>query len=166
MMVIKRAIQVSDLAATFVVGALPSLGYASEQAASLPGVNHVGKAKQHWLLQCQGCHRSDASGTPGTTPAMNGISGQCFTVPGGREYLIRVPGVATAPWNDDALANLMNWTLCTFDRNHMPEDFVPYTAGEVAALRKDVLRTNAENVRAALAADFKQGGEGPLLPER
>jgi hypothetical protein len=77
-------------------------------------------------------------------------------VPGGREYLARVPGVATAPVADAELAELLNWILWRFDGAHLSPAFKPFTAEEVAALRRRPLRTEAAQVRAALV--------GKILP--
>ena len=52
-------------------------------------------------------------------------------VPGGREYLIRVPGVATSPLSDADLAEVMNWMLWRFDKEHLPANFRPFTAAEI-----------------------------------
>ncbi|MEO0498771.1 MAG: cytochrome C [Pseudomonadota bacterium] len=131
--------------------------------ASLPGVGHIGKARQDWILQCQGCHRADASGTADTTPAMNGVIGSFLKVPGGREFLVQVPGVSTAPLTDKALASLVNWTLWTFDKENIPADFEPYTASEVGELRKTPLRVDTDKRRAELIALIEQledGGAG------
>jgi hypothetical protein len=137
------------LAAAMIVSAL-ALSTSSSASGDLAGVSHVGKARQNWILQCQGCHRADASGTAETTPAMNGMLAKFLWVEGGREYLIRVPGVSTAPLSDKALASLMNWTLWTFDAEHLPEDFKPYDAKEVGSLRRKPLRLNTDEKRAAL----------------
>ena len=73
------------------------------------------RARQNWILSCQGCHRSDATGTPQTTPNMAGFVAKFLQVPGGREYLVRVPGVATAALADGELAEVLNWSLARFD---------------------------------------------------
>src|SRR5262249_48882191 len=57
-----------------------------------------------YALNCQGCHRADGIGTPGSVPPLAGSVARFLTVPGGREYLVRVPGVAQAPLDDAALA--------------------------------------------------------------
>ena len=57
-----------------------------------------------YALNCQGCHRADGTGTPGSVPPLAGSVGKFLRVPGGREYLGRVPGVAQAPLDDAALA--------------------------------------------------------------
>lgn len=137
-------------------------GWSAATPAEIAGVSNPARARQHWILQCQGCHRPDASGTPATTPAMAGIIGKFLSVPGGREYLAQVPGVATAALSDADLAEVLNWTLARFDPAHVPADFRPYTAAEMAALRKNVLRVEAARVRARLAAGFASDGNHAL----
>ena len=92
-----------------------------------------------YTLNCQGCHRADGTGTPGTVPALAGSVAKFLKVPGGREYLCRVPGVAQAPLDDAALAAVLNWMLDRFDRADIPADFRPYTPEEVGRLRADPL---------------------------
>ncbi len=110
------------------------------------------------MLSCQGCHRADATGTPQTTPTMAGFVARFLQVPGGREYLVRVPGVATAALSDADLAEVVNWSLVRFDAANVPADFEPYTAAEVArsaALKP--LRAEAMTVRAGMVARFAPG---------
>lgn len=126
---------------------------------AMPGVADPLRARQNWILQCQGCHRADATGTPQTTPTMAGVVGQFLHVPGGREYLGEVPGVATAALSDAALAEVLNWSLLRFDPGHVPDDFTPYTPAEIGRLRKKPLRTEAAAVRADLLARFAETQE-------
>lgn len=135
-------------------------GLAAQGALSETGVSNPALARQNWILKCQGCHRPDATGTAATTPAMAGVVAKFLHVPGGREYLGRVPGVATAPVGDAELADLLNWTLYRFDGAHVPADFKPYTAEEVGKLRRAPLRTEAPVVRAALMAKINALAEG------
>ena len=93
-------------------------------------------AQTMWMLNCQGCHRANGGGTGSAVPAMPGIVARFLRVPGGREYLIRVPGVAASPLPDDSLAILVNWMLEKFDHDNIPEDFSPYTREEVSSFRK------------------------------
>jgi cytochrome c2 len=123
----------------------------------IPGVANPARARQNWMLACQGCHRADATGTPQTTPTMAGVVAQFLHVPGGREYLAQVPGVATAALSDDALAEVLNWSLVRFDPAHVPDDFTPYTPAEVGRLRQRPLRTEAAMVRAGMVARFAPG---------
>jgi len=52
---------------------------------------------------------------------------------------VRVPGVATSGLDDEALANLLNWVLREFSAAELPPTFKPYTADEVARLRREPL---------------------------
>ena len=128
---------------------------AAEPGAPAPaGVSRPELAWQHWVLDCQGCHRADATGSAATAPGLAGQVAKFTRVPGGREYLGRVPGVATAPLSDADLAELLNWLLWRFDEAHLSDRFRPYTAAEVGALRRQPLRTEASQVRAKLVAKF------------
>jgi mono/diheme cytochrome c family protein len=102
-----------------------------------------------YALNCQGCHRADGSGTPGSVPALAGSVGRFLRIPGGREYLVQVPGVAQAPLDDAAIAGVLNWIVERFDRAGAPADFAPYTASEVARLRRQPL-TDVDAVRERL----------------
>lgn len=126
--------------------------------AAMPGVENPARARQHYILQCQGCHRPDATGTPATTPTMANFAARFLSVSGGREYLSRVPGVATAALSDKDLAELLNWTLIRFDPANMPTNFKPYDAAEVARLRRQPLRTEASSVRQQLVAKMERHG--------
>lgn len=110
------------------------------------------RAQTNWILKCQGCHRPDAGGTATTAPALAGAVSQFTTLPGGRAYLGRVPGVTDAALNDAELAELLNWTLQRFDPDNLPPDFRPYTAREIGELRRAPLRTDATATRRGILA--------------
>ena len=124
-----------------------------------PGVPNESLARQHYMLQCQGCHRPDGTGTMATAPPMTGMVARFLQVPGGREYVARVPGVATAALNDRDLAELVNWTLFRFDAANVPQGFQPYTAAEIGALRRRPLRLEAKAERARLMAELDQASK-------
>jgi len=92
-------------------------------------------ARQNYILNCQGCHLPDGSGSRGNVPRMNDFVGYFLHVPGGREFIIRVPGVAHAPISDKELADVVNWLLLHFSKKELPAPFIPYSAQEVGALR-------------------------------
>src|SRR5262249_51219864 len=92
-----------------------ALATASAAWAYTPAVDYA--------LECQGCHRADGAGTPGSVPPLKDAVARFLGVAGGREYLARVPGVAQAPLDDTALAAVLNWMLDHFDRAHVPPDF-------------------------------------------
>ncbi len=127
---------------------------------AIPGVHDAYQARTDYQLKCQGCHRPDGSGDDRSNPPMRSIVARFLSVPGGREFIGRVPGVATVDLPDDRLANLVNWTIFRFDPAHVPPNFRPYTAEEVGRLRKNPLRLERAAMRARLVAGFaKTHGE-------
>ena len=102
-----------------------------------------------YALQCQGCHLADGAGTAGSVPALAGSVARFVRVPGGREYVVRVPGAAQSTLDDAALAALMNWLLPHFDAAHLPADFAPYTAEEIGRARRQPL-VDVDGTRRAL----------------
>jgi cytochrome c553 len=133
------------------------VGMATAQSpgASPAGVMNPQRAWQNWTLNCQGCHRPDGTGSDGTAPSLAGTVSKFLTVPGGREYLGRVPGVATSPLSNEDLANLVNWMFWRFDKEHMPADFLPFTAEEIGRLRARPLRLEASQMRSELLKGAK-----------
>jgi len=107
-----------------------------------------------YMLQCQGCHLADGSGAPDSVPALGGLA-RFLAAPGGRAYLVRVPGAAQSPLDDQRLAAVLNWMLRRFDPEGVPEDFVPFDAEEVARVRRPPL-TDVAGERARL---LEQTGE-------
>jgi hypothetical protein len=120
------------------------------------GVTNPQRAWQNWTLNCQGCHRPDGTGSAGTAPSLAGTVSKFLAVPGGREYLGRVPGVATSALPSTDLAELMNWMFWRFDKEHLPADFVPFTAEEIGRLRSQPLRLEASQMRSDL---LRKAGE-------
>jgi len=143
----------------------PAAAAAAPASAAPVGVENAQRAWQNWTLNCQGCHRFDGSGSDATAPAIAGTVAKFLLAPGGREYLIRVPGVATSPLSDADLAEVMNWMLWRFDKEHLPASFQPYTAAEIAPLRARPLRLEAAQMRSSLLrqaeADALPAGAAP-----
>jgi hypothetical protein len=106
--------------------------------AALPlpaGGEPVSGPELDYLLQCRGCHGASGEGTAGRVPTLVEEPARLLAVPGGRAYLVQVPGVAQAPIDDRALSALLNWMLATLSPRALPPDFVPYQPAEVARLR-------------------------------
>lgn len=93
------------------------------------------RAHVNYMLHCQGCHLPQTEGFAGKVPVMKNFVGYFTHSQVGREFLIRVPGVAHAALADDEIAELMNWLLNTYSSAQLPAAFEPYTEAEVAALR-------------------------------
>ena len=86
---------------------------------------HAYAPNVEYALNCQGCHRADGAGTPGSVPPLTGSVARFLGVPGGREYLVQVPGVAQAPLDDATLAAVV--TDARALRQGAPAvDFAPY----------------------------------------
>lgn len=134
------------LAALVAAAAVPAPGGLS----ALPGVADPARAHVDYMVKCQGCHHPDGGGNAVNTPPLAGEVARFLAVPGGREFLGRVPGVASTDLDDARLAQLLNWTLYRFDRQHLPAGFKPYTAAEMATLRRHPLRLERVATRAAL----------------
>ena len=113
------------------------------------------RARVNYLIHCQGCHLPEAVGFAGKVPRMNGFVGYFLHSQEGREFIIRVPGVATSSLADDQLTELMNWLLLTYSAEQLPEPFVPFAVAEVAALRPD-LETNPEKTRMRVLRQIAQ----------
>ena len=113
------------------------------------------RAKFNWMMNCQGCHGVEGQGSETGAPPMPGVLDKFMAVDGGREYLIRVPGVANAPLSDPELADLVNWVLIQYACAPAPNNFPPYNAEEVSQLRREVLIRQAEPTRIKLLKRHK-----------
>ncbi len=92
-----------------------------------------------YIIGCEGCHKADGSGQNGFIPDFRGHIGSYLAVQAGREYLVRVPGVAQSSLGDQDLADVINWMLEAYDPDGLPTGFTPFTAAEVGALRQSPL---------------------------
>ncbi len=126
-------------------------------------------------LQCMGCHQRDGSGQPGRVPSFRRTLVPLSDLPQGREFLIRVPGVAQAPLSDEDIAALLNWMVRHMSDVSIKPGFKDYSAGEihrlrarpianVSAARIQVLRRIGASVRPPkrCLTDGSAGGSGPL----
>jgi mono/diheme cytochrome c family protein len=116
-----------------------------------------GSPAELYTLNCWGCHKPRAEGIPGTVPRLADSMADFLHVPGGREYLVEVPGVAASTLRDAEIAEVLNWLLFTFNKAEMPADFKPYTAAEIARDRPHQLIRIIET-RELLVKRLKAGG--------
>jgi mono/diheme cytochrome c family protein len=115
---------------------------------------------------CEGCH-GWAGVSVTEIPTLKGRIGYFARIPEGRRYLMQVPNVALNPSSDEDIAAMMNWLLATFSREQLPADFVPYTAQEVAGLRKariDVAADRRRVVAALVAAKELPAPDALTIP--
>ncbi len=91
-----------------------------------------------YMLNCMGCHLADGSGAPGKVPSFGEHLAPLLRAPGGREFLVQVPGSAHSPLSDQQLAAVLNWIVANFAASRVP-DFRSYTGDEVAEYRRQAL---------------------------
>jgi cytochrome c553 len=122
-------------------------------ALALPCISQAGgedRPRLQYVQFCSGCHLPDGSGSPAFgVPSMRGLLGQFLQVPGGREFIVQVPGVMNSALPDADIANLMNWLVPAVSAKTLPAKFPPYTAQEIGRLRTS-RPADVPAVRAAL----------------
>lgn len=108
--------------------------------------------RTNYLFACRGCHLADGRGVPPDVPTLRDTLGGIVGRNGGREYLVRVPGVLQSRLDDAALAEVLNYILTEFNADTLPGDFKPYSAREVARGRQNIL-ADPQKYRQALLED-------------
>lgn len=89
----------------------------------------------NFQLQCMGCHHADGAGEEERVPSLRRTLVPFSAFAEGREFVIRVPGIAQAPLTDAEIAALLNWMARNLSDVPVPAAFVDYTAEEVALVR-------------------------------
>ncbi|MPV67522.1 c-type cytochrome [Burkholderia sp. BE17] len=125
--------------------------------AHADGAADAALARQHWVLNCMGCHTATGGGIPGKVPPLANSLGYFTHLPAGREYVMRVPGASNSALSDQDLADVLNWVLTTMNRDALPRDFKPYTAAEVAAHRRPAF-SDVATVRVGLVRALQARG--------
>lgn len=139
---------------------LTTLGLAGGTTIAATAGEHVPRSPRiNYMTNCQGCHLPDGRGMEGKVPAMRGFLANFLLVPGGRDYLIRVPGVANSTLSDADLAALLNWLVPAMGPS-IEIEFKPYSPAEIGALRKRRLQ-DVNSIRAALIAQMPEARRTP-----
>ncbi len=137
------------LATSLLIGSVLSVLSSGSHAA---GEHYDGA--MNYRLHCEGCHQQDGSGQPGYIPELRGNVSRFLAIPEGRVYLARVPGTAQSLLSDTERAEVLNYIVRSFDGDHLPADFTPYHAEELARWRYDAL-SQPSVVRASLVAQLE-----------
>lgn len=114
----------------------------------------------NYQLQCAGCHLDGGSGSRASdTPKMKDFVGNFLKVEGGREFLVRVPGMSQSALSNAQLADLLNWLMRKdgMAGKSVPDDYQPYTENEVTKIR-GVALLNLPETRAGLIAQMREKG--------
>lgn len=142
------------LAVLLMVAALP-VG-AADYAPGRPLESHAG-ARLDYALKCKGCHGLWGQGTPGHVPRLDGFVGLFTHLVEGRDYLMRVPGVARSVLDDVRLTAVLNWVLETYGREQVAPGFRPFTVEEVAEARRRPLE-DRKGLRDRMLAELRARG--------
>jgi hypothetical protein len=114
----------------------------------------------NFQVNCMGCHLADGSGQAGRVPSIRRSLVLFSSTREGRDYIVRVPGVAQSPLSDADTAALLNWMARNLSDLKLPPDFADYSEAEVQGLRHRPL-VKVSDVRAHL---MKAAAGNPLQP--
>jgi hypothetical protein len=116
----------------------------------------------NYQLRCMGCHLADGSGESGRVPSIRRTLVLFSSSSEGRDYVIRVPGVAQSPLSDADTAMLLNWMARNLSDVKLPPGFADYSAAEVHSLRdRPLVRVRGIRARLLSAATAKPNSPEP-----
>jgi mono/diheme cytochrome c family protein len=90
---------------------------------------------QDYILNCMGCHGTQAEGVPGKVPPLANTLSRFMRTAEGRNYILRVPGAANSALSDAQLAAVLNWLVVTYDSGAGARTTAPFTSEEVSQVR-------------------------------
>jgi len=93
------------------------------------------RARQDYMIHCMGCHGEHGEGFKEQVPSMRGTLARLATLPDGRSFLLRVPGVSRSSLDAERMAEVLNWTLLEFSAAETLRSIPPFTADEVTSAR-------------------------------
>jgi len=131
-------------------------GIASAEAE--PALPLLTAPQSDYVEHCSGCHGMQGNSAPAEIPVLRDRVGYFMCTREGRDYLIRLPNVAySAIADNQELADMMNFIVFGLGGKSAPKNARPFTATEVARLRRDPLATTSlvaarERVVGGLAA--------------
>jgi mono/diheme cytochrome c family protein len=124
-------------------------------AAVIATAGPAARSSSNYALGCGGCHGIEGVSNPLLVPELRGQVGYFLATRLGREYLVRLPNVAFYAVSDAELADILNYTVFTIGGKGIPANTKPYTAAEVATLRKSPLtEVSLIDYRHALVEDL------------
>jgi cytochrome c553 len=142
---VHRAVAVACLVAWFIHGGC--------------GAAHASPA-QDYMLNCMGCHGTQAQGVPGKIPPLANALSRFMRTPEGRNYVLRVPGAANSALSDAQLAAVLNWLAVTFDTSAAAGNPAPFTSEEVSRVRHTPL-ASVIAARRAVVRNLAATGAAP-----
>jgi hypothetical protein len=104
---------------------------------ALPLVARSYAPNVNYQLQCMGCHLGDGSGQIGRVPSFRRTFIPLSLTAEGRNFIIRVPGVAQSPLTDEETADLLNWIALSLCDDTLPAAYKSFTSLEVQRRRAE-----------------------------
>ena len=95
----------------------------------------VARAKQNYQLHCMGCHGEEGMGLEGHVPPIRLTLAPLLATAAGREYVLRVPGIAQSSLTSHELADVLNWLLHNLSVASTARVVAPLSPSEVARFR-------------------------------
>lgn len=120
-------------------GALVTLAGIAAVAADIDPSLRLGRAQGAYLLGCGGCHGEQGVSNSRLVPDLRGQVGYYLSTQAGREYIVRLPNVSFYTANNEELAEILNYVVFNLGAEGVPANTRPYTAAEVAKLRREPL---------------------------
>jgi hypothetical protein len=96
-----------------------------------------------------GCHTEDGMGLAGQVPPIRLTLAPLLATSAGREYVLRVPGVAQSNLSSRELADVLNWLLRDMSASKAARTIAPVSEAEVARYRREPL-LDVQSARARL----------------
>jgi hypothetical protein len=133
----------------------------------LPTVGYCYEPRVNYQIQCMGCHLADGTGESGRVPSVRGTLVPFSMISEGREFVLRVPGVAQSPLTDADVAAVLNWMVRNLSDARLPAGFRDYDAGEVHVLRgRPLAQVSAARQKLLERVQRSNGGGRTNLPTR
>ena len=112
-----------------------TLGRQVRARPDAPSVATTTHARASYVLHCAGCHGVNGAGLPQSyVPGLQRL-GDFLRLPGGREFVIKVPGVMGSGLDDAQVAEVANWVFATLAKDSVPAGHAPYDKTEVTRAR-------------------------------
>ncbi len=145
--------------------AAAALAFSVAAARAEPPLPLLTTPQSDYVEHCSGCHGMQGNSAPAEIPVLRDRVGYFLCSKEGRDYLIRLPNVAFSPIDDNQeLADMMNFVVFGLGGNSAPKGAKPFSAAEVARLRRDALATQSLIAARAKVVD-SLAATGCAVPE-
>jgi mono/diheme cytochrome c family protein len=96
-------------------------------------------ARGAYLERCAGCHGGDGLGHTSLIPDLKGRAGYFLCSAESRDYMSRLPNIVFSRITDAEMAALLNYVTFDLGAKSAPAGARPFSAGELAAARREPL---------------------------